>query len=105
MAYVEDSFHLDATAPADLSGLVVENDNGIEVDDDLTNDTSLTAPAGEGIDQGGQAGTSPTTCYALTDEGAGTTGWVADPTTLGFDGTGQTRGIEHGLLQADRRRG
>jgi hypothetical protein len=77
-----DTFLLDATAPVQLTGLDVANDNGVASDDNLTNDPSLTTPAGQGDETGGGTEASSTTYYALSNAGAGTTGWVTTPSSL-----------------------
>ena len=49
----------------------------------MTNDPAVTTTlVGQGEDINGVAETSTTTYYALSNAGAGTTGWVTDPADL-----------------------
>ena len=76
---------VDTTAPANLSGMDVVYDNGVNSggDDNLTNDPAVTTTlVGQGVDINEVAETSTTTYYALSDAGAGTSGWVTDPADL-----------------------
>ena len=73
---------VDTTDPANLSGMDVVYDNGVNSggDDNLTNDPAVTTTlVGQGVDINEVAETSTTTYYALSDAGAGTSGWVTDP--------------------------
>ena len=73
---------VDTTDPANLSGMDVVYDNGVNSggDDNPTNDPAVTTTlVGQGVDINEVAETSTTTYYALSDAGAGTSGWVTDP--------------------------
>ena len=80
--YVFTSIEIDTTAPSNLSGMDLSNDTGVSAIDDLAANTDLdTTAAGEGLDTGGNVETSTITYFAMTDAGAGTSGWETSTST------------------------